>query len=278
MQNGPKVWKDNSSLSIKKLQVVPLIEVHRCPPPPKKRIKQIRINIAPDKRVKLLLRSGYTWYYHLTFLGPPYRLLLVRSKENFKYEVSDNNQEENQNTKLRYFLNLQQRFALLSLFLVYPNPTPTCHREPTNCFEINRWWHNSARGVGIVGDFFRPVLHNHLHALGYIKSSVDNIDTSVYHWYVKLYRALGERGLGATHPLIVFGTETVQNPPHKHTHSLRNGGLHGRELYNLFLIFCFCLYFKIGPRPDFDITRLCYYWCNKFGNQKKHLSWNEYNM
>lgn len=62
-----------------------------------------------------------------------------------------------------------------------------------------------------------------------------------------------------THPLIVFGTETVQNPPHKHTHSLRNGGLHGRELYNLFLIFCFCLYFKIGPRPDFDITRLCYY-------------------
>lgn len=118
---------------------------------------------------------------------------------------------------------------------------------------------NSARGVGIVGDFFRPVLHNHLHALGYIKSSVDNIDTSVYHWYVKLYRALGERGLGATHPLIVFGTETVQNPPHKHTHSLRNGGLHGRELYNLFLIFCFCLYFKIGPRPDFDITRLCYY-------------------
>lgn len=94
------------------------------PPPPKKRIKQIRINIAPVKRVKLLLRSGYTRYYHLTFLGPPYRLLLVRSKENFKYEVSDNNQEENQNTKLRYFLNLQQRFALLSLFLVYPNPTP----------------------------------------------------------------------------------------------------------------------------------------------------------
>lgn len=67
MQNGPKVWKDNSSLSIKKLQVVPLIEVHRSPPPKKKRIKQIRINIAPVKRVKLLLRSGFTWYYHLTF-------------------------------------------------------------------------------------------------------------------------------------------------------------------------------------------------------------------
>lgn len=108
------------------------------PPPKKKRIKQIRINIAPVKRVKLLLRSGYTRYYHLTFLGPPYRLLLVRSKENFKYEVNDNNQEEIQNTKLRYFLNFQQRFALLSLFLVYPNPTPTCHRERTNCFEINR--------------------------------------------------------------------------------------------------------------------------------------------
>lgn len=206
MQNGPKVWKDNSSLSIKKLQVVPLIEVHRSPPPKKKIIKQIRINIAPVKRVKPLLRSGYTWYYHLTFLGPPYRLLLVRSKENFKYEVSDNNQEEIQNTKLRY---------LLSLFLVYPNSTPTCHREPTNCFEINRWWHNSARGVGIVGDFFRPVLHNHLHALGYIKSSVDNIDTSVYHWYVKLYRALGERGLGATHPLIVPSKTPLTN-----THTL----------------------------------------------------------
>lgn len=167
-----------------------------------------------------MLRSGYTWYYHLTFLGPPYRLLLVRSKENFKYEVSDNNQEENQNTKLRYFLNFQQRFALLSLFLVYPNPTPTCQRERTNCFEINRWWHNSARGVGIVGDFFRPVLHNHLHALGYIKSSVDNIDTSVYHWYVKRYRALGERGLGAINPSPHCFWHWDRPKPPSQTHTL----------------------------------------------------------
>lgn len=108
----------------------------RCtdPPPPHQKKK----NQTNKNQYSTSLKSYYTWYYHLTFLGPPYRLLLVRSKENFKYEVNDNNQEEIQNTKLRYFLNLQQRFALLSLFLVYPNPTPTCHRERTNCFEINR--------------------------------------------------------------------------------------------------------------------------------------------
>lgn len=100
----------------------------RCTDPPphqkKKRIKQIRINIAPVKRVKLLLRSGYTWYYHLTFLGPPYRLLLVRSKENFKYEVNDNNQEEIQKYKIKIFSKLSTKVCFIIIIPCIPQSYP----------------------------------------------------------------------------------------------------------------------------------------------------------